>query len=126
MKKSGKYLWQKWGLAATLALSVTAGVVSNSVTTAQGSIAYGLKAGKPYNGTKLKFLICCLGAGQFAQLSKLTGEGSEFQQLTGISAQWEDSPYGGLQEKILIQELNTSARNVKQIGLRRQTVKPIL
>lgn len=102
MKKSAKYLWQKWGLAATLALSVTAGVVGNGVT-AQNSVAYGLKAGKPYNGTKLRFLICCLGAGQFAQLSKLTGEGSEFQQLTGISAQWEDSPYGGLQEKILIE-----------------------
>ena len=53
---------------------------------AQSATYYGLKSGKPYNGTKLKFLICCLGAGQFAQLSKMTGEGSEFQKLTGIAA----------------------------------------
>ena len=86
------------GLIGVLGVGVLGGV------TAQGTaMPYGLKAGKPYNGTRLKFLICCATAGQFAQLIKLTGEGSEFQRLTGITAQWENTPYESLQQKELVE-----------------------
>ncbi len=100
MNKFGSVVWHRHGMALGLILAVTLGVMG---VTAQGSVPYGLKPGKPYNGTEVKFLICCLGAGQFAQLSKLTGEGGEFQQLTGITAKWENTPYEGLQQKILVE-----------------------
>ncbi|MBF6595710.1 MAG: sugar ABC transporter substrate-binding protein [Thermaceae bacterium] len=100
MNKVGKAFWKRLGLALGLILVLALGLVS---VNAQGSIPYELKPGKPYNGTKIKFLICCLAAGQFAQLSKLTGEGSEFQQLTGITVEWENTPYESLQQKILVE-----------------------
>lgn len=100
----GKWVWL--GLFVLVLMAWVATVV------AQSGVPYGLKAGKPYNGTKLKFLICCLTAGQFAQLSKLTGEGSEFQQLTGISVEWENTPYEALQQKILVEATTGSTYDV--------------
>jgi len=97
MNKAGKLIW-RWG--AILGLAMVLGLVGVS---AQGTAPYNLKPGKPYNGTQLNFLICCLGAGQFAQLSKLTGPGGEFEQLTGITVKWENTPYDGLQQKILVE-----------------------
>ena len=102
-QKAGRAVKQRVGLSLGLLGALTLGIVAPSLGSAQGSVPYGLKSGKPYNGTKLKFLICCLGAGQFAQLSKLTGEGGEFQQLTGISVQWENTPYGAFQQKQLVE-----------------------
>jgi multiple sugar transport system substrate-binding protein len=99
MNKDGKAVWRRGFLVAgLLALALALGGV-----VAQGNVPYNLKAGKPYAGTQLNFLICCLGAGQFAQLSKLTGPGGEFEQLTGISVKWENTPYEGLQQKILVE-----------------------
>jgi multiple sugar transport system substrate-binding protein len=102
MNRLAKTRWQRWGLAAAMVASglTTIGLIGGN---AQGNTPYGLKAGKPYNGTEVKFLICCLGAGQFAQLSKMTGPGGEFEQITGITAKWENTPYGDLQKKILIE-----------------------
>jgi multiple sugar transport system substrate-binding protein len=65
--------------------------------------AYGLTSGKPYDGTELNFLICCLAAGQFAQLADMTAQGSEFHELTGISATWADVPWTAFQERLLIE-----------------------
>jgi multiple sugar transport system substrate-binding protein len=61
--------------------------------------AYGLKPGKPYNGTKLNFLICCNSVGQFAALINRTS--SEFTPMTGIEATWDNTPYASFQEKLL-------------------------
>lgn len=102
---------QRTGLALGLGLLGMMALGSLQVG-AQSATYYGLKAGKPYNGTKLKFLICCLGAGQFAQLARMTGEGSEFQKLTGITAQWENTPYEGLQQKTLVEATTGSTYDV--------------
>lgn len=60
---------------------------------------YGLTPGKPYEGTKLRFLICCPTATQFAALTRRTP--TEFTRLTGIEVQWDDSPFSAFQEKLL-------------------------
>ena len=111
MIKAAMGVRQRVGLALGLGMLgvLTLGALGSH---AQGSMPYGLKAGKPYDGTKLKFLICCLGAGQFAQLARMTGEGSEFQKLTGITAQWENTPYEGLQQKILVEATTGSTYDV--------------
>lgn len=108
MIKAGKSFWTRLGLSLSLIMVLGSGLFTVNAQ----SVPYGLKPGKPYAGTELKFLICCLGAGQFAQLAKLTGEGSEFQQLTGITAKWENTPYGELQQKILIEATTGSTYDV--------------
>lgn len=100
MDHARKLIWRRAGGALVLSGMLGLGTLA---VQAQGATPYGLKAGKPYNGTKLKFLICCLDAGQFAQMSKLTGEGGEFQKLTGITVQWENTPYAALQQKQLVE-----------------------
>lgn len=112
MDHARKAIRQRAGLA--LALTGLLGVGTWAAVQAQGTgaVPYGLKPGKPYNGTELKFLICCLDAGQFAQLSKLTGPGGEFQQLTGITARWENTPYDALQQKILVEATTGSTYDV--------------
>ncbi len=59
---------------------------------------FGLKPGKPYDGTKLKFLICCNSAPQFFSLSEKT---KQFTDLTGITVEWGATPYGAFQEEIM-------------------------
>ncbi|WP_293910559.1 sugar ABC transporter substrate-binding protein [Deinococcus sp.] len=99
---TGSLLRQRAKLALGLAGVLVIGSLG-PVAQAQGSVPYSLKSGKPYNGTKLKFLICCATAGQFAQMIKLTAPGGEFEKLTGITVQWENTPYESLQQKILIE-----------------------
>jgi hypothetical protein len=65
----------------------------------QDPAAYGLKPDKPYNGTKLNFLICCNSVGQFAALIRRTTE--EFTPMTGIEVTWDNTPYASFQEKLL-------------------------
>ncbi|WP_161883323.1 ABC transporter substrate-binding protein [Deinococcus alpinitundrae] len=91
-------------LQRSLMLSLL-GVLAGSFApiSAQSAATYHLKAGKPYAGTTVKFLICCATAGQFAQMIKLTAPGSEFEKLTGINVQWENTPYESLQQKELIE-----------------------
>ncbi len=93
---------QKRRLVLSLAALGALGGVSSNVL-AQTAATYHLKPNKPYNGTKVKFLICCATAGQFAQMIKLTGPGSDFEKLTGITVQWENTPYESLQQKILVE-----------------------
>ena len=61
-------------------------------------LPYGLAPGKPYDGTELNFLICCATAPQFAALNART---AEFTELTGITVNWSDAPFGEFQSKII-------------------------
>jgi len=60
---------------------------------------YGLKPGKPYDGTTIRFLICCPTVGQFVALTERTP--TEFTEMTGINVEWDAGPYGPFQEKLL-------------------------
>ncbi len=63
------------------------------------AMPYGLKPGKPYNGTTVNFLNCCGTATQFFSLNQKV---SEFTELTGIKvSEWRGSPYAAFQEEIL-------------------------
>ena len=61
-------------------------------------LPYGLMAGKPYDGTELNFLICCATAPQFAALN---ARSAEFTEMTGITVNWGDAPFGEFQSKIV-------------------------
>lgn len=65
---------------------------------------FGLKEGKPYDGTTLKFLICCNTASQFALLDKRSTE--EFTAMTGITVEWGDIPFGNFQEALYLEASN--------------------
>ena len=71
-----------------------AAVAATAAPAAEGSLPYGLKAGKPYAGTKLKFLICCKAAAQFFLLSE---KSKAFTEMTGIEVDWGDVPFGEFQ-----------------------------
>lgn len=59
---------------------------------------YGLKPGKPYDGTKLKFLVCCPTAQQFYSLNQ---KSNEFTDMTGISVEWGKTPFGSFLEEVV-------------------------
>ncbi len=59
---------------------------------------FGLKAGKPYDGTKLKFLICCNSAPQFYSLNE---KSKQFTEMTGITVEWGSTPFAAFQEEIM-------------------------
>lgn len=69
---------------------------------AMEDLPYGLKAGKPYDGTELTFLICCPTAAQFAAWADSV---TEFKDLTGIDVTFTNDPLGGLREKIVTESL---------------------
>ncbi|MEM7035141.1 MAG: sugar ABC transporter substrate-binding protein [Chloroflexota bacterium] len=66
------------------------------------TLPYGLKPGKPYEGTELTFLICCPAAAQFAAWADSV---EEFRELTGINVTFTNDPLGGLREKIVTESL---------------------
>ena len=68
--------------------------VQVQVTAAPDALPYGLKAGKPYAGTKLNFLICCQSAAQFFLLMQ---KSIGFTELTGIEVTWGNVPFGEFQ-----------------------------
>ena len=80
--------------------SAPASSVASSVAPASSAAAlpYGLKPGKPYNGTKLKFLICCNTAQQFFSLAQKT---TEFTALTGIEVEWGNTPFAQFQQTLM-------------------------
>ena len=85
------------------------GKICIAVLFALGSLAfaqlpYGLKEGKPYDGTELTFLICCPAAKQFAAWANSV---EEFQELTGIDVFFTNDPLGGLREKIVTESLGS-------------------
>ena len=65
---------------------------------------FGLDASKPYDGTELKFLICCSTAPQFA--SAAVKGADEFTAMTGISVSWGDLPFGSFQEQFYLEATN--------------------
>jgi len=65
---------------------------------------FGLDASKPYDGTQLKFLICCSTAAQFA--SAAAKGDAEFTEMTGISVIWGDLPFGSFQEQLYLEATN--------------------
>lgn len=90
------------GGAATTAAAAAVGTVSAEVSTNPAD--YGLKPNKPYNGTKLNFLICCNTASQFASLIDKTQK--EFTAMTGIAVTWDNVPYNGFQQKLLTEAVS--------------------
>lgn len=68
--------------------------VDVEVTAAPDALPYGLLPGKPYAGTKLKFLICCQSAAQFFLLNQ---KSLAFTELTGIEIDWGNVPFGEFQ-----------------------------
>lgn len=90
--------------AATGAPAVAATAASGSVAASSPAVpaaggAFVPTPGKPYNGTKLNYLICCPTAGQFAALAKRTP--AEFTPQTGIEVTWDTGPYNAFQQKLL-------------------------
>jgi len=78
---------------STLLATVAAGLVMTSAQAAE--LPYGLKEGKPYDGTKLNVLSVVT-----PQFDGLMLRDSEFTELTGIETEWTFIPFGSLQEKV--------------------------
>jgi multiple sugar transport system substrate-binding protein len=68
--------------------------VNVEVTARPDLLPYGLLPGKPFAGTKLKFLICCQSAAQFFLLNQ---KSIGFTELTGIEVEWGNVPFGEFQ-----------------------------
>jgi multiple sugar transport system substrate-binding protein len=84
--------------APTAAPPTKAPAAAATTAPAVQALPYGLKPGKPYNGTKLKFLICCNTAQQFFSLAQKT---SEFTALTGIEVEWGNTPFAQFQQTLM-------------------------
>jgi len=78
---------------STLLATVAAGLLMTSAQAAE--LPYGLKEGKPYDGTKLNVLSVVT-----PQFDGLMLRDSEFTELTGIETEWTFIPFGSLQEKV--------------------------
>ncbi|MCY4465939.1 MAG: extracellular solute-binding protein [Chloroflexi bacterium] len=87
-------------LALFLALPVGGALAQDVMDPA----TFGLDASKPYDGTQLKFLICCSTAAQFA--SAAAKGDAEFTEMTGISVSWGDLPFGSFQEQLYLEATN--------------------
>jgi len=77
--------------------SVTAVVATAALLMGNVALAekYGLKDGKPYDGTTLNILSVVT-----PQFDGLMLRDAEFTELTGIETEWTFIPFGSLQEKI--------------------------
>ena len=87
-------------LALVLALPMSGALAQDVMDPA----TFGLDASKPYDGTELKFLICCSTAPQFA--SAAAKGAAEFTAMTGISVSWGDLPFGSFQEQLYLEATN--------------------
>lgn len=67
---------------------------------------FGLQPDRPYEGTHLEILVCCNTAPQFASLAAKTN--AEFTEMTGITVQWGDLPFGSFQEQLYLEGTNPS------------------
>ncbi len=65
-------------------------------------LPYGLTAGKPYDGTEINFLICCPTTPQFVSWSE---RAAEFTELTGITVNFANEPWGSFQERIVTESI---------------------
>ena len=91
MKSAVRSLARKTA-ATALALGLAAAGPAVSVA---GDLPYGLKDGKPYDGTTLNILSVVTP--QFEGLMLRDGE---FTELTGIETEWTFIPFTSLQEKV--------------------------
>lgn len=80
-------------IRTTLLATVAAGFLISPAHSAE--LPYGLKEGKPYEGTKLNILSVVT-----PQFDGLMLRDSEFTELTGIETEWTFIPFGSLQEKV--------------------------
>ena len=91
----------KLAIRSTVARVAAAGALAVGLLAAgspaalAGELPYGLKAGKPYAGTKLDVLSVVTP--QFEGLMLRDGE---FTELTGIETEWTFIPFTSLQEKV--------------------------
>ncbi len=99
---------------------------ASSQASASGGGAFVPTAGKPYNGTKLNFLICCPTAGQFLALTNRTK--TEFTSQTGIEVTWDAGPYNAFQQKLLAEGVSGTGAydNVAWVDSWGTGVKPYL
>ena len=81
--------------ASVAALATTTVLGGSALLAAQDAPPYGLKAGKPYEGTTLKILSVVT-----PQFDGLMLRDDEFTELTGIETEWTFVPFGSLQEKV--------------------------
>lgn len=58
-------------------------------------LPYGLKAGKPYDGTTINVMSVVT-----PQFTGLALRDNEFEEMTGITVEWTEIPFVGLQEKV--------------------------
>lgn len=65
-------------------------------------LPYNLTPGKPFDGTQLNFLICCPGNQQFEAWAART---AEFTELTGITVNFANEPWGSFQERIVTESI---------------------
>ena len=65
-------------------------------------LPYGLTPGKPYDGTEINFLICCPTTGQFAAWAT---RAEEFTEMTGITVNFANEPWGSFQERIVTESI---------------------
>ena len=80
--------------AALLATTVAVSAAFAPDVAAQ-ELPYGLKSGKPFEGTKLQILSVVT-----PQFDGLKLRDDEFTELTGIETEWTFIPFGSLQEKL--------------------------
>ena len=79
------------------------GVAQNSADSdsAPTVATYGLQEGKPFDGTELRILSCCPTAPQFTNIIGRTN--GEFFDLTGITVEWDNTPFSNFQGELLLQ-----------------------
>lgn len=65
-------------------------------------LPYGLTASKPYDGTEINFLTCCPTTAQFAAWAE---RASEFTEMTGITVNFANEPWGSFQERIVTESI---------------------
>ena len=80
-------------LASAVALALGAAATSGQVMAED--LPYGLKAGKPYDGTTLEVMAVVT-----PQFTGLALRDHEFEEMTGITVNWTEIPFVGLQEKV--------------------------
>lgn len=82
-----------WLLASTMAFSI--GAVSIAPVQAADELPYGLTPGKPYEGTELNVMSVVT-----PQFTGIMLRDDEFEKMTGITVNWTEIPFVGLQEKV--------------------------
>lgn len=81
-------MWKRTWLAAAGLVVLAAGANAQD-------LPYGLKPGKPYDGTEINVMAVVT-----PQFKGIELRDSEFEEMTGITVNWTEIPFVGLQEKV--------------------------